>query len=174
MHLRPERRNYQIDQRRWRQLLKRLAVSPLLEKLSINENRNRPNQLHCRGYCRQCRKITQCAMEAKLQGATCVDPELSLCGYPPEDYCYVQTFLMLPSGVTRACAKLYGITVIVGHPHWMDDTCFNAASVLQDGKVLATYHKHVLPNYAVLMKSVILLPAVMLWYFSIKTLKLVC
>jgi len=39
--------------------------------------------------------------------------------------------------------------VIVGHPHKVGSRCYNAASVLQGGKVLATYHKHALPNYAV-------------------------
>ena len=96
-------------------------------------------------------KIIENAMCAKAQGASLlVTPELSLCGYPPED-------LLLRADFLEACqlalhalaAKLSGITVIVGHPHLVDDTCFNAASVLQNGKVFATYHKHVLPNYAV-------------------------
>lgn len=100
-------------------------------------------------------KIINSATEAKLQDATLVlTPELSLCGYPPED-------LLLRADFLDACerglhvlaaklgSKLPGLTVLVGHPQRIGDACFNAASVLQDGEVLATYHKHQLPNYAV-------------------------
>ncbi|MEQ1603227.1 MAG: NAD+ synthase, partial [Methylophilaceae bacterium] len=51
--------------------------------------------------------------------------------------------------LVQLSAALTDITVIVGHPHQVDDVCYNAASVLQDGKILATYHKHALPNYSV-------------------------
>jgi len=96
-------------------------------------------------------KICQYAMQAKSQGATLVlTPELSLCGYPPEDLLLRADFLnACEQGLHALAARLAGITVIVGHPHLEDGACFNAASVLQDGEVLATYHKHVLPNYAV-------------------------
>jgi NAD+ synthase (glutamine-hydrolysing) len=97
------------------------------------------------------RQIIQYAAQAKQQGASLLlTPELSLCGYPPED-------LLLRDDFLRACAEalhhlaqtLSDITVIVGHPHQSEGHCYNAASVLQAGKVIATYHKHALPNYAV-------------------------
>ena len=96
-------------------------------------------------------KIIHNAGQARSQGATLVlTPELSLCGYPPEDLLLRTDFLDACEQALRAlAAKLVGVTVIVGHPHLEDGACFNAASVLQDGKILATYHKHVLPNYAV-------------------------
>ena len=96
-------------------------------------------------------KIIEQAMRAKAQGASLVvTPELSLCGYPPEDLLLRTDFLLACQQALHAlAAKLPDITVIVGHPHLKHDACFNAASVLQGGKVLATYHKHVLPNYAV-------------------------
>jgi len=95
--------------------------------------------------------IIQNALQAKAQGATLVvTPELSLCGYPPEDLLLRADFLKACRQALHTLAeKLSGITVIVGHPHLEDGACFNAASVLRDGKVLATYHKHALPNYAV-------------------------
>jgi NAD+ synthase (glutamine-hydrolysing) len=81
-----------------------------------------------------------------------ITPELSLCGYPPED-------LLLRADFLDACdialeklsanTALNGITVIVGHPHQVGDACYNAASVLKDGNIFATYHKHALPNYSV-------------------------
>lgn len=96
-------------------------------------------------------KIVQQARQAKLQGATLMlTPELSLCGYPPEDLLLREDFLNACAQALKAlAARLDDITVIVGHPHQEEGDCFNAASVLQDGKILATYHKHVLPNYAV-------------------------
>lgn len=96
-------------------------------------------------------KIIQQAQQAKQQGATLMlTPELSLCGYPPEDLLLRKDFLdACTQALTALAARLEGISVIVGHPHRAEGGCFNAASVLQDGKVFATYHKHVLPNYAV-------------------------
>lgn len=96
-------------------------------------------------------KILQYAEQAKLQGARLMlTPELGLCGYPPED-------LLLRDGFYQACAQalaelarnISGIAVVVGHPHEQDGKRYNAASLLQDGAVVATYHKHFLPNYAV-------------------------
>lgn len=97
------------------------------------------------------RQILHYAAQAREQGASLLlTPELSLCGYPPED-------LLLRDDFLRACQEalqhlaqtLKDITVIVGHPHLVGKRCYNAASVLQAGKVVATYHKHALPNYAV-------------------------
>ncbi|MDO8351258.1 MAG: nitrilase-related carbon-nitrogen hydrolase, partial [Gallionella sp.] len=96
-------------------------------------------------------KILRYAEQAKLSGVQLMlTPELSLCGYPPED-------LLLRSGFFQACKaaldelalRISGIAVIVGHPHEQDGKRYNAASLLRDGKVTATYFKHFLPNYAV-------------------------
>ncbi len=96
-------------------------------------------------------KILSHAEEARIAGAMLLlTPELSLCGYPPED-------LLLREGFFSACrkalnelaAKISGISVIVGHPHEQDGRRYNAASLLQDGKVVATYCKRLLPNYSV-------------------------
>src|ERR1700675_1436749 len=93
-------------------------------------------------------KILDCATRAKGAGAqVLVTPELSLCGYPPED-------LLLRDGFFRDCAAaldelaaaLPAIKVIVGHPQLANGKRYNAASVLQDGSILATYRKRNLPN----------------------------
>ena len=95
--------------------------------------------------------ILRYAEQAKQQGAQLLlAPELSLCGYPPED-------LLLRNGFYRACeraladlaGKISGIAVVVGHPHELDGKRYNAASLLRDGKVAATYLKYALPNYSV-------------------------
>jgi NAD+ synthase (glutamine-hydrolysing) len=96
-------------------------------------------------------KIADYAQRAKTQGADILlTPELGLCGYPPED-------LLLRDGFYRACdealdrlaRQVSGITVIVGHPHKQGENRYNAASILRDGKIVATYHKHSLPNHSV-------------------------
>jgi NAD+ synthase (glutamine-hydrolysing) len=96
-------------------------------------------------------KIADYAQRAREQGASILlTPELSLCGYPPED-------LLLRAGFYQACdaalsdlaQQVHGITLIVGHPHAAGERHYNAASVLRDGKILATYHKHSLPNHSV-------------------------
>jgi NAD+ synthase (glutamine-hydrolysing) len=112
------------------------------------------------------RLIAEAARKAHAQGAALVvAPELSLTGYPPED-------LLLRPSFMAACARaletlaaelapLHDLTVLVGHPHADDGSGdvrskslavqrrFNAASVLQGGRVVATYCKRELPNYQV-------------------------
>ncbi len=96
-------------------------------------------------------KILACAERAKQQGAALLlSPELGLCGYPPED-------LLLRPGFYVSCRRelhdlarqVHGIGVVVGHPHQVGENYFNAASLLQDGEIVATYLKQRLPNYSV-------------------------
>ena len=77
-------------------------------------------------------------------------PELALSGYPPED-------LLLRPAFLRACetamadiaAQARGIVAVVGWPQAAGSVVYNAASVLRDGAIEATYRKRELPNYAV-------------------------
>ena len=96
-------------------------------------------------------KIADYTQRAKAQGASVLlTPELSLCGYPPED-------LLLRDGFYRACdealdelaKQVQGIILLVGHPHRVGERHYNAASILRDGRIAATYHKHSLPNHSV-------------------------
>ncbi len=96
-------------------------------------------------------KILEAAERAKSLGADLVvTPELSICGYPPED-------LLLRDDFRSACqreletlaGRINGIRAIVGHPHKAGQSLFNAASVIGDGVIHATYHKRDLPNYTV-------------------------
>lgn len=97
------------------------------------------------------KKIINQANLAKERGATLlVTPELSLCGYSPEDLLLRPDFLLACEDALLTLAKqLPEITVVVGHPHQLGEQCFNAASVLEGGQIIATYHKQVLPNYGV-------------------------
>ena len=96
-------------------------------------------------------KILISAEQAKQGGATLLlTPELSLTGYPPEDLLLRDDFNEASqTALINLAKKIDGVTVIVGHPHVQDGCCYNAASVLQDGKIFATYHKHALPNHTV-------------------------
>ena len=49
----------------------------------------------------------------------------------------------------RLAAQLPKITLLVGHPHQQNGKLYNAASVIENGKITATYHKQALPNYSV-------------------------
>lgn len=96
-------------------------------------------------------KILHYAELAKQQDVQLLlTPELSLCAYPPEDLLLREGFFSATwAALQDLAAKVTGISVLVGHPHRKNGKCYNAASLLQDGKIAATYHKHVLPNYAV-------------------------
>ncbi|MHB1232737.1 MAG: NAD+ synthase [Burkholderiales bacterium] len=91
------------------------------------------------------------AQRAKAQGATLmVTPELALTGYPPEDLLLREGFLSSTLEILhRLAAQVSGITLVVGHPDEVDRQRFNAASVLRDGRIIATYHKFKLPNHTV-------------------------
>jgi NAD+ synthase (glutamine-hydrolysing) len=98
------------------------------------------------------RKITEAATRARdrLRADAVVFPELALIGYPPADFLFRTDFLdRAQSALTALASAVPGIGMIVGHPHATDAGLFNAASYLRDGRIVATYHKHILPNYAV-------------------------
>jgi NAD+ synthase (glutamine-hydrolysing) len=97
------------------------------------------------------RKILDYTNQAKKSGvALVVTPELAVSGYPPED-------LLLRGGFRTACrdaladlAKgIDGITLLLGHPHLIGNELYNAASVIRDGRIIATYCKSRLPNDSV-------------------------
>jgi NAD+ synthase (glutamine-hydrolysing) len=101
--------------------------------------------------CGNTRKMLDYVGRAKNAGAALVVfPELALSGYPPED-------LLLRKGFRRACANALSdlagetsdVTLLVGHPHVIGNELYNAASVVRDGKIHATYLKHLLPNDSV-------------------------
>jgi NAD+ synthase (glutamine-hydrolysing) len=96
-------------------------------------------------------KILDYAVRARQQGASLLlTPEMSLCGYPPEDLLLRKGFFAAcDSALKKLAGQLDGIAVVVGHPHEQDGKRYNAASLLQNGKVITTYHKHELPNHSV-------------------------
>jgi NAD+ synthetase len=77
-------------------------------------------------------------------------PELAISGYPPEDLLLRPSFLAECEEALRRLAQgVHGIGAVVGWPQAAGAVVYNAASVLRDGGVAATYRKRELPNYAV-------------------------
>ncbi len=98
------------------------------------------------------RRVVECAQRAREQcdADAIVFPELTLCGYPPED------LLQRPgmhrrvrNALAQVCEEVRGIDMVVGYPLREGDVLYNAAGVIRDGEIIAVYRKQVLPNYSV-------------------------
>ncbi len=96
------------------------------------------------------RQMIRRVREAEERGADLVCfPELALCGYPPEDLVLKRDFVEESQrAVERLAEEIGDVPVVVGALHFEGDL-FNAAAVLRGGKILAWYHKNLLPNYGV-------------------------
>ncbi|MEE9560982.1 MAG: NAD+ synthase [Acidiferrobacterales bacterium] len=86
----------------------------------------------------------------EIGGDLIVFPELALTGYPPEDLLLRADLLeRAEKGLAAIAGAVHGVDVIIGHPHRRGDRLYNAASVVHNGKIIATYLKQLLPNYGV-------------------------
>ena len=118
-------------------------------------------------------RIADFARRAATQGADIVlTPELSLVGYPPEDLLLRRSFYaksdLALQALAAEMATLTDLHVIVGHPLTRDGANYNAASVLCNGKIIATYCKQALPNYTVFDEKRYFTPADDVCVFSVK------
>ncbi len=97
-------------------------------------------------------RIVEAMAEAEAAGAdVAVFPELAVTGYPPEDLverpAFVAANLAALDAVAAAsgrCASVVGFVDRVG-----PDGRANAAALVTGGRVVARYHKRILPNYGV-------------------------
>ena len=96
-------------------------------------------------------RILDFAERARRQGADLLlTPELALCGYPPEDLLLRDDFCATcDRELATLAASLPGIAVLVGHPEKRGLRCYNAATLINDGRRVATYYKQRLPSYEV-------------------------
>ncbi len=97
-------------------------------------------------------KVLAAAADARdrLAADVVVFPELSLTGYPPEDWLYRDDFIFsVGEALARVRDGVRGITVVVGFPHREGGKLYNSAAAFQDGSVLGIYHKHHLANRSV-------------------------
>src|SRR5438105_4700942 len=99
------------------------------------------------------RKILTSMQQAYAAGAHIVClPELALTGYPPED------LLLKPEFVADNLRQLHYLVSESDHMPELtavvvfvdrDYDIYNAAAIINSGKLLGVYHKHYLPNYGV-------------------------
>ena len=97
-------------------------------------------------------RILEFAARARdeLQADIVVFPELSVCGYPPEDLLFHSGLrISVEKSLARIRESVRGIAVLVGFPEYEGDHTYNSCAVFSDGKVLCHYRKCSLPNYAV-------------------------
>jgi NAD+ synthetase len=97
------------------------------------------------------RSLLDAIGEGQRAGAALVvTPELSLCGYPPEDLVLRPAFLDACAAELSALADaVTGTTALVGFPERDGGVRYNAVAVLREGRVASVYRKHHLPNYTV-------------------------
>ncbi|MGI2335277.1 MAG: NAD+ synthase [Dehalogenimonas sp.] len=97
------------------------------------------------------RLICKYLAEAREAGADLVIfPEMTVCGYPPEDLLLKPSFIETNrQAMSEVVAAVQGITAIVGFVDRQPEGLYNAAAVIQDGKMTLVYHKIHLPNYGV-------------------------
>ncbi len=108
------------------------------------------------------KKIIDAARSAYADGVRLLlTPELSICGYAAEDLFLRPAFIAACDDAVKAVARelagLKDMTVVIGHPSGGDSRTrsvavqnrHNAASVLCEGAVVASYAKRELPNYQV-------------------------
>jgi NAD+ synthase (glutamine-hydrolysing) len=97
-------------------------------------------------------RILELANQAHQAGARLLlTPELSLCGYPPEDLLFRQDFYAANQRALHWLEQQLPaeLAVLIGHPHEVAGKRYNAATLIHSGRIQATYHKHHLPNYNV-------------------------
>jgi NAD+ synthase (glutamine-hydrolysing) len=79
-----------------------------------------------------------------------VFPELVVNGYPPEDLVMRNDFVAESVESLANIASYSEQTAsVIGYVDRSNDKVFNAAAVIHNGEIRSTYHKRILPNYAV-------------------------
>jgi NAD+ synthase (glutamine-hydrolysing) len=97
-------------------------------------------------------KILDYATRARdeMRADLVVFPELSVCGYPPEDLLFHAGLRhRTEQAVADIREAVKGIAVLVGFPEYVDDQIYNSCAVFSDGEILCGYRKQLLPNYRV-------------------------
>jgi len=96
-------------------------------------------------------KIEKTLFKARTKGGDfIIFPELTLCGYPPEDLLlkpkFIQDNLMYLEKVANLVESEY---IVVGYADQNKNKIYNALAVLHDHKIIKKYYKNHLPNYSV-------------------------
>ena len=100
-------------------------------------------------------KILHAIEQGRGQGADLIlFPELAICGYPPQDLLFHQTFIDEMEMCLETILKAsHGLTAVVGlarrNVARIEKNLFNSLAVLHDGKLLGFQDKWLLPMYDV-------------------------
>ncbi|MDW8141210.1 MAG: NAD+ synthase [Candidatus Bipolaricaulota bacterium] len=77
-------------------------------------------------------------------------PELTLCGYPPEDLVFRRDFRRACSdALQQIIPQVRDLIAIVGFVEEDQNSVYNSAAVIAEGRLIRIYRKHFLPNYGV-------------------------
>ncbi|WP_281646627.1 NAD+ synthase [Parendozoicomonas sp. Alg238-R29] len=97
------------------------------------------------------RRIVEAAEEASSQHGAhiIVFPELTLCGYPPEDLLLRPSLDLRIEKALDTLGEVRGIDLVVGVPVRTHSGLENQAVVIRDGNIIASHAKWHLPNYRV-------------------------
>ncbi len=113
-------------------------------------------------------KIRDLSARARAAGASLVCfPELAVCGYPPRDFLDMPEFLERAAATLRELARpaewSRGLAVVVGFPEAVAGApppgVYNAAVLLEGGRVAAVGRKSLLPTYDVFDETRYFLPS---------------
>ncbi|MCL2678853.1 MAG: NAD+ synthase [Dehalococcoidia bacterium] len=98
-------------------------------------------------------------------------PELSVCGYPPEDLLLKPSFIeRIGRSLDKLSAASRGLTVVAGFVEHRGGL-YNAAAIIHDGRHVGTYRKILLPNYGVFDEARYFKPGVECPVFTIAGVK---
>ena len=98
--------------------------------------------------------VARILQQAELARARRADlvlfPELTLCGYPPEDLLFHRGLRQqIEAAMEQIAQASDGIGLLVGFPEYQANDIYNSAALYRDGRQLARHRKTFLPNYKV-------------------------
>lgn len=78
-----------------------------------------------------------------------ITPEMALSGYFPKDLLLIPNFVKLCNEQLRLFLEIKDITIIIGMPVLENGYLYNSIVIIENGKIINTYNKQILPNYGV-------------------------
>lgn len=119
-------------------------------------------------------KIKQCIEKGKqMQADVCLFPEMTLCGYPPQDLVLHRNFIdKMEYYLQQIIALSEGIAVVVGlvrrNLDGGEKPLYNSAAVIEDCRLVGFHDKWLLPTYDVFLEARYFEPGKTLSTFMLK------